>query len=65
MTDREALAAAMPLLKSPDHDARFKAFWVRKRMVLRLGIKAVVDMENAIKGKASQGRNTFKPKKGA
>ncbi len=65
MTDQEALTQALKLLASPKQRDRMDGFTQRKYLVMRLGGKAVEDMTNAIRGKESQGRNTYRPKAGA
>ena len=62
MTDREALAQARTLMHSRSHEERETGATQRRYLLKRLGAKALLDVENAIKGRETQGRNTWKEK---
>jgi len=49
-------------MHSRSHEERETGATQRRYLLKRLGVKAVLDLENAIKGRETQGRNTYKPK---
>ena len=60
MTDLEIRAQALALEASHKQADRIKGFYMRKRLIARIGGEAAKDMKNMILGRERQNRNVIR-----
>jgi hypothetical protein len=60
MTDIEIMTQALALESSHKQKDQIEGFWMRKRLIARIGGQAAKDMKNLILGRERQNRNAIR-----